>query len=70
MAFAIGRKVGGAVVRNRLRRRLRAISGELSGELASGAYLFNVSLEAVNLSYGELKADVEAALKKINERKP
>lgn len=70
VAFAIGRKIGGAVVRNRLRRRLRAICGELSGELASGAYLFSVSLEAVNVPYGELKADVKAALEKINERKP
>lgn len=69
VAFAIGRKIGGAVVRNRVRRRLRAICGELSGELASGAYLFSVSLGAVTLSYGELKADVEAALAKINERK-
>jgi ribonuclease P protein component len=69
VAFAIGRKIGGAVVRNRLRRRLRAISGELSQELASGAYLFIVSREAVSLSYGELKADVKAALVKINERR-
>jgi ribonuclease P protein component len=70
VAFAIGRKIGGAVVRNRLRRRLRAISGELFERLTAGAYLFSVSPGAVNLSYGELKADVEAALKKINERKP
>jgi len=69
VAFAIGRKIGGAVVRNRLRRRLRAISGELSGRLAAGAYLFSVSREAIDLPYGELKADVEAALEKINERK-
>lgn len=69
MAFAINRKVGGAVVRNRLRRRLRAISDELSSELVPGAYLIGLSREAVVMSYEELKAHVKAALVKIDRRR-
>src|SRR5207245_774623 len=38
VAYAIGRKVGGAVKRNRLRRRLRAIVQELAPLLRPGAY--------------------------------
>ena len=37
IAFAVGRRVGPAVVRNRVRRRMRAIARDL--DLASGAYL-------------------------------
>src|SRR4051794_7109137 len=37
VAFAVGRRVGGAVARNRLRRRLRAVCAGLS--LAPGDYL-------------------------------
>lgn len=40
VGYAIGRGVGSAVVRNRLRRRLRAILAEL--ELSPGLYLFGV----------------------------
>jgi ribonuclease P protein component len=62
VAFAIGRKVGGAVVRNRLRRRLRAILGDL--DLAPGAYLVGVSAgpEAASLSFAQLSALVGRAM--------
>ena len=39
VAFAVGRRVGPAVARNRLRRQLRALTADLAPELASGAYL-------------------------------
>lgn len=68
VAFAINRKVGGAVVRNRLRRRLRGIVQELSGDFVNGAYLIGISRGAVTLPYGELKADVKAALDKLKVR--
>lgn len=68
IAFAIGRRVGGAVIRNRLRRRLRAISGELSDRMLSGDYLIAVSAEATKLSYQELRATVSAALAALFER--
>jgi ribonuclease P protein component len=53
--------VGSAVVRNRLRRRLRAILAD-AGTMAPGAYLVAVGPEAVAFSHEELKATVRAAL--------
>jgi ribonuclease P protein component len=61
VAYAVGRAVGGAVVRNRLRRRLRAAVFEL-GPLRPGAYLVGAAPEAASLPFGELKAMVSGAL--------
>ena len=63
VAFAIGRKVGGAVVRNRLRRRLRAIATEL--DLAPGAYLISAAPAAATLPYRELRALVSRAVQDV-----
>jgi ribonuclease P protein component len=62
VAFAIGRKVGGAVVRNRLRRRLRAIVAESTLGLAPGAYLLRATAEAAELTFGELRVVVSEAI--------
>ena len=56
VAYAIGRNVGGAVDRNRLRRRLRAVVAELNP--GPGSYLLGVSPAASGLTYEELKAHV------------
>jgi ribonuclease P protein component len=61
VAYAVGRRVGGAVVRNRLRRRLRAaVAG--AGSIPPGAYLVSAGREAVDLPYEDLKAHVRAAM--------
>jgi ribonuclease P protein component len=67
-AWAIGRKTGGAVVRNRLRRRLRSIveSRARSSTLDRGAYLVSLAPSAAEQSYEELKENVEAALRAVN----
>ncbi|MEY2475532.1 MAG: Ribonuclease [Actinomycetota bacterium] len=62
VGFAVGRQVGGAVERNRLRRRLRAIAAEMASQLEPGAYLIGAAPEAAALSYGDLKAIVAEAL--------
>jgi ribonuclease P protein component len=62
VAYAIGRKAGGAVVRNRIRRRLRAIIREVGAQLRPGAYLFGATAAAASLSYGDLRATVCQAL--------
>lgn len=62
MAYAVGRAVGGAVVRNRLRRRLRAVVFELGPTLRPGAYLVGAAPEAASLPFRELKAMVSGAL--------
>ena len=59
-AFAIARAVGPAVVRNRLRRRLRAAFVELAP--APGTYLVAVDPGAAERSYVELRNDLAAVL--------
>jgi ribonuclease P protein component len=65
-AFAIGRAVGPAVVRNRVRRRLRAALAELGP--ASGRYLIGVTPEAAAVGYARLRADLAAALERAGAR--
>src|SRR5581483_294264 len=62
-AYAIGRHIGGAVQRNRLRRRLRAVMA--GAELAPGAYLVGASVEAADLSAKELQSIVKQALDEL-----
>jgi ribonuclease P protein component len=64
VAYAVGRRVGPAAVRNRVRRRLRAAVREIdrSGAgLASGAYLIAVRPEAAERTYRELRDDLAGA---------
>jgi ribonuclease P protein component len=61
LGFAISRTVGPAVVRNRLRRQLRAHVRDL--DLAPGAYLVHVSPAAAGLPGAELGAHLEEALR-------
>lgn len=68
VAYAVGRRAGGAVVRNRIRRRLRAIIRELRAELRPGAYLFGASAAAASLSYVDMKATVCQALGALHRR--
>jgi ribonuclease P protein component len=60
VAYAVGKRVGGAVVRNRLRRRLRSVTA--GATLRPGAYLVSAGPEATGLSYEDLKAHVTAAM--------
>ncbi|MGH9075999.1 MAG: ribonuclease P protein component [Acidimicrobiales bacterium] len=65
VAFAIGRKVGPAVRRNRLRRRLRAILAADAPRLAPGAYLVNAAPGADTLSFDELRTNLMHALESL-----
>jgi ribonuclease P protein component len=58
------------VVRNRLRRRLRAIVSELAPQLVPGAYLVGAAPEAAALSFGELQAIVGEAFEAVTRRRP
>ena len=66
VAFAIGRPVGSAVVRNRLRRQLRAAIHELAP--APGLYLLSVTPSAVGQSYSDLRAELATALAAVGAR--
>ena len=67
VAYAVGRHVGGAVVRNRWRRRLRAIAAEASPGLAPGAYLIGVGRGVVDLRFGELREQVIRTMRRASE---
>ena len=66
LAFAISRRVGGAVVRNKVRRRLRSITVSLANGpeplLCPGVYLISTAPEVVDLTFQELTYAVVAAL--------
>ena len=65
VAYAIGRKVGNAVERNRIRRQLRTIVGELQPPLRPGMYLIGVAPGSAQLRYGDLRLTVMRALDAI-----
>jgi len=71
VAYAVGRRAGGAVERNRLRRRLRAAVDEVAGTLPPGAYLVAAGRGAVGLPFEDLKAHVTAAMTSASQdRRP
>lgn len=65
LAFAIGCRVGNAVVRNRLRRRLRSVFAELAPHSPPGTFLVGVSPAATNLDHGELRRLLSTALNEL-----
>ena len=63
VAYAIGRPVGNAVERNRLRRRLRAVVADHAGLLRDDtAYLLGAGPRATAMSHAELSGAVAALL--------
>ena len=70
VAFAIPRKVGGAVVRNRNRRRVRAALDERAraGRLRPGAYLVHVPRSLDDLDASALRAEVDDLLGALDAR--
>ena len=67
VGFTASKKVGGAVVRNRARRRLRALAREvLAGEAAPGYdYVLIARAETAVRGYADLRKDMRFALKRL-----
>jgi ribonuclease P protein component len=63
VAFAIGKAVGPAVVRNRLRRRLRAAMAELAPP--PGRYLVAAQPDAKGIDYTTLRAQLARCLAEV-----
>ena len=67
VAYAVGRATGGAVVRNRVRRRLRAALRDVSAMLRPGhAYLVSVRPSARDLTQSEMKNAVGEILGELH----
>lgn len=76
VAYSVGKRVGPAVVRNRVKRRLRAIVADLAAPTGTlppgpGAYLISVGPAAATLSYAQLATVVDRAMTGLApERRP
>ena len=73
VAYAVGKRVGTAVIRNRVRRRIRGVLVELarSGELGvpGGALLISPGPEVVRRTPDELRNDVRSLLEALERRR-
>ena len=61
VGYSIGRRHGGAVERNRLRRRLRAAVRASGPELPAGGYLVRAAPQAAELGFEDLRRAFRAA---------
>lgn len=70
--FTITKKIGNAVVRNRIRRRLRAALVELAATNANPAidYVVIARLPAQTQPYAELLASLQTAFRQVHGGKP
>jgi ribonuclease P protein component len=69
IAFAVPRKVGSAVVRNRLRRQVKAHLASVASEpprLGPGAYLVAIRPGAAELDRSRLLDDVDRCLERLS----
>ncbi len=67
VGFTVSRKVGNAVVRNRVKRRLRAVAAEVLPACARGNrdYVIIGRRNALNRPYSDLVNDLKTALRKL-----
>jgi ribonuclease P protein component len=67
VAYAVGRHAGGAVTRNRIRRRLRAVVRDEAALLRPGhLYLVGASAAAAHTAYRDLRATLRAILREVH----
>lgn len=62
VGYAVSRSCGGAVRRNRIRRRFRAAVRGTAGGVPAGAYLLRAAPAAAGLPYPALVASVREAM--------
>ena len=71
VAYTVGRRTGGAVARNRVRRRLRAALGHHTDELRPGAaYLVGAGAETLTMPFDELVRRLGELLTRSNRVAP
>lgn len=66
--YTVTKKLGGAVVRNRIRRRLKAVVGQVAPKLARPGhdYVLVARAAAYERAFADLKKDLERALQRVH----
>lgn len=65
IGFTATKKIGNAVIRNRAKRRLRALFVKHSPTLKDGSYVFVAKLSTIQVSAQELEKDFLKVLSKM-----
>ena len=65
VGYAIGRNVGGAVLRNRIRRQLRSLLEAKSSQMPAGWYLVGVQPRVAAMTWTDLGVTVDQLLAKV-----
>lgn len=70
VGFTVTKKIGGAVIRNRIRRRLRAVIDQVAADKALPAWKISLTArhEALDKDFTELVRDTKWALRKLQEK--
>lgn len=67
VGYALGRKIGSAVRRNRLRRQLRELVKSHHDDLRPGWYVMGASPKATALSFSELSQEMDSLVRKCTK---
>lgn len=65
VGYAIGRNMGNAVLRNRIRRQLRSLLDARSHQLPAGWYVIGTQPRVGSLSWNDLGSTVDQLLAKM-----
>jgi len=69
VGFSVSKKVGGAVVRNTVKRRLRECIRPMLPEMRNGLYVIVAHPSSAQRSFPQLKASVAKLLQKLAMRR-
>ena len=70
VGFTVTRKIGGAVVRNRMKRRFRALAREIvpAKGVAGADHVMIGRAKGIERDFGLLRSDLAAALDKLRRQ--